>query len=89
MFNALSRIITEEGLLTLWRGCGPTIIRAMVVNAAQLASYSQAKQGLMSTGIKRRLNDDNNIICFRSNYVHYLSQFVHPGKSCSEKSSTF
>lgn len=50
VFNALSRIIRDEGVLTLWRGCGPTIIRAMVVNAAQLASYSQAKQGLFSTG---------------------------------------
>jgi len=50
VFNALSRIVSEEGLFTLWRGCGPTIVRAMVVNAAQLASYSQAKQGLMSTG---------------------------------------
>ncbi|XP_067658187.1 mitochondrial 2-oxoglutarate/malate carrier protein-like [Haliotis asinina] len=50
VFNALSRIVTEEGVVTLWRGCMPTVGRAMVVNAAQLASYSQAKQGLMSTG---------------------------------------
>lgn len=50
VFNALTRIVSEEGVLTLWRGCGPTIVRAMVVNAAQLASYSQAKQGLYSTG---------------------------------------
>lgn len=50
VFNALYRITKEEGVLTLWRGCGPTVIRAMVVNAAQLASYSQAKQLVMSTG---------------------------------------
>lgn len=49
VFNALSRITSEEGVLTLWRGCIPTIGRAMVVNAAQLASYSQAKQLLLST----------------------------------------
>ncbi|CAH1772442.1 unnamed protein product [Owenia fusiformis] len=49
-FNALSRITSEEGILTLWRGAGPTMVRAMVVNAAQLASYSQAKQTLKSTG---------------------------------------
>ena len=55
VFDALSRIVSEEGLLTLWRGCGPTIARAMVVNAAQLASYSQAKQGLVSTGVCRCL----------------------------------
>lgn len=50
VFNALVRITREEGLLVLWRGTIPTIGRAMVVNAAQLASYSQAKEALMSTG---------------------------------------
>lgn len=50
VFNALYRITTEEGVLTLWRGCLPTVARAMVVNAAQLASYSQAKQLVLSTG---------------------------------------
>lgn len=36
----------------LWRlqGCTPTVLRAMVVNAAQLATYSQAKQFLLTTG---------------------------------------
>lgn len=50
VFDALIRITREEGVLTLWRGCIPTIGRAMVVNAAQLASYSQAKEMLLSTG---------------------------------------
>ncbi|XP_076358006.1 mitochondrial 2-oxoglutarate/malate carrier protein-like isoform X1 [Tachypleus tridentatus] len=49
VFDALIRITREEGVLTLWRGCIPTIGRAMVVNAAQLASYSQAKQFILST----------------------------------------
>ncbi len=31
------------------QGCGPTVVRAMVVNAAQLATYSQAKQFLLTT----------------------------------------
>lgn len=44
IFDALMRIYREEGLFTLWRGAVPTMGRAMVVNAAQLASYSQAKQ---------------------------------------------
>ena len=34
----------------LFQGTGPTVARAMVVNAAQLATYSQAKQILLSTG---------------------------------------
>jgi len=48
--NALARIVKEEGVATLWRGAIPTMGRAMVVNAAQLASYSQAKQSLVATG---------------------------------------
>lgn len=50
IFDALFRITKEEGVLTLWRGTVPTMGRAMVVNAAQLASYSQAKEILMGTG---------------------------------------
>lgn len=44
--NALVRISREEGVLTLWRGCIPTMGRAMVVNMVQLASYSQVKSYL-------------------------------------------
>ncbi|XP_071545740.1 mitochondrial 2-oxoglutarate/malate carrier protein-like [Panulirus ornatus] len=50
VFDALIRMTREEGLFTLWRGAIPTMGRAMVVNAAQLASYSQAKQALLGTG---------------------------------------
>ncbi|CAG0897620.1 unnamed protein product [Darwinula stevensoni] len=58
VFDALFRITREEGVLTLWRGALPTIGRAMVVNAAQLASYSQAKQILLGTGYFQ-----DNILC--------------------------
>ncbi|KAF7231735.1 solute carrier family 25 member 11 [Nothobranchius furzeri] len=34
----------------LWRWCVPTMARAVVVNAAQLASYSQSKQALLDSG---------------------------------------
>lgn len=50
VFNALARIYKEEGLATMWRGATPTIVRAMVVNAAQLATYSQAKQAILTSG---------------------------------------
>lgn len=50
VFDALIRITREEGVLTLWRGVIPTMGRAMVVNAAQLASYSQAKELLITYG---------------------------------------
>ena len=32
VFDAFSRIIKEEGVPALWRGCGPTIVRAMATN---------------------------------------------------------
>ncbi|CAI2722644.1 unnamed protein product [Schistosoma spindalis] len=50
VFNALTRIAREEGVLTLWRGAVPTMGRAAVVNGAQLATYSQAKQKLLEVG---------------------------------------
>ena len=48
VFNALTRIVKEEGVATLWRGATPTIARAIVVNAAQLGTYSQAKESAKS-----------------------------------------
>jgi len=50
VFNAVYRVYKEEGLTALWRGSAPTVARAMVVNAAQLATYSQAKQAILTTG---------------------------------------
>lgn len=46
VFNALSRIAKEEGVATLWEGAVPTIARAVLLNAGQLAVYSQAKEQL-------------------------------------------
>lgn len=48
-FDAIFRIAKEEKIVTLWKGAAPTVIRAMVVNGAQLASYSQAKENLLAT----------------------------------------
>ena len=46
VFNAISRIIKEEGVLTLWRGSTPTVFRAMSMNLGMLAPYDQAKETL-------------------------------------------
>ena len=32
----------QEGALALWKGAGPTIIRAMALNMGMLASYDQS-----------------------------------------------
>lgn len=50
VFNALARVTREEGITTLWRGTGPTVGRAMVLNMAQLGTYEQAKESLYATG---------------------------------------
>jgi solute carrier family 25 oxoglutarate transporter 11 len=43
IMNALWRVGSEEGVLTYWRGVGPTVARAMVVCATQLSTYDHAK----------------------------------------------
>ncbi|KAK6734898.1 hypothetical protein RB195_018223 [Necator americanus] len=65
VIDALFRIAKEEGILTWFRGCGPTVIRAMVVNAAQLATYSHAKQLILAT---KRVKD--GIFC------HFLASMI-------------
>ncbi|KAK6734777.1 hypothetical protein RB195_018146 [Necator americanus] len=44
VFHALYHIVKFEGATTLYRGCSPTVVRCMVLNATQLSTYSQAKQ---------------------------------------------
>lgn len=48
VFEAWVRIAREEGVTVLWRGAVATMGRAMVVNAAQLGTYSQTKEMLKS-----------------------------------------
>ncbi|CAF1235496.1 unnamed protein product [Rotaria sp. Silwood1] len=54
VFDALVRITREEGVFKLWRGAIPTATRAMIVNAAQMPTYSQAKQAIMSAGLMQQ-----------------------------------
>jgi len=41
--NAMSRVISEEGFFSLWKGANPTIVRAMVLNLGMLAPYDYCK----------------------------------------------
>lgn len=57
--DAMARTVREEGVKTLWRGCIPTVSRAMILNAAQLASYAHIKQMLLAS----KYNFKDNIFC--------------------------
>lgn len=41
--DALRRIIKTEGILALWSGATPTVVRAMATNFGQLAFFSESK----------------------------------------------
>ena len=51
--EALMRVVREEGVLALWRGCGPTVNRAMIVTASQMAVYDKTKATILDrSGMK-------------------------------------
>lgn len=64
--DALTTIAREEGIVAgLWRGILPTINRAMIVTAGQLATYDQFKEMLLATGK------------FREGYLtHFTASFL-------------
>lgn len=50
MMDAVRQIVRAEGVSGLWAGVGPTCARAVVVNAAELASYDWCKGQLGARG---------------------------------------
>lgn len=55
---AYSIIAKQEGVAALWTGLGPNVVRNSVMNAAELASYDQIKESLLSSGLFQ-----DNITC--------------------------
>eukprot|EP01016_Furgasonia_blochmanni_P054358 TRINITY_DN8948_c0_g1_i2.p1 TRINITY_DN8948_c0_g1~~TRINITY_DN8948_c0_g1_i2.p1 ORF type:complete len:328 (+),score=45.21 TRINITY_DN8948_c0_g1_i2:75-986(+) len=53
--DAFVRIIREEGVLALWRGSAPTVLRAVLANFSTLAPYDEVKERLNHW---RRTKDD-------------------------------
>jgi len=64
-FDALFRMVREEGTSSLARGVGPNVFRAILMNASQLASYDFFKAELLKTGYFH-----DNIIC------HFTASFA-------------
>jgi solute carrier family 25 oxoglutarate transporter 11 len=46
VFNALGRIVKEEGVTALWKGAVPTMTRAISLNMAMMVSYEESKERL-------------------------------------------
>lgn len=56
--DAFIRIVREEGLFELWKGVGPTMVRAMALNLGMLGPYDQSKEilsKLMGDGMSTNL----------------------------------
>lgn len=56
VIDAFSRIVREEGFLSLWKGCAPTVVRAMSLNLGMLVSYDESKERLEKRLGKERAN---------------------------------
>lgn len=61
--DALTRMVKEEGVLSLWRGSGPTILRAVSMNLGMLATYDQVKEMLNE---RKGTTDDVSTRCISS-----------------------
>lgn len=64
-FDALFRMVREEGASSLGRGVGPNVFRAILMNASQLASYDFFKAELLKTSYF-----EDNIAC------HFTASFA-------------
>lgn len=51
--DALVRIVREDGVAGLFRGAGPTVVRAMALNMGMLASNDQAKEMIENAGFEK------------------------------------
>ncbi|KAG7020242.1 Mitochondrial uncoupling protein 4, partial [Cucurbita argyrosperma subsp. argyrosperma] len=51
--DAITKMSKQEGITSLWRGSSLTVNRAMIVTAAQLASYDQIKETILEKGVMK------------------------------------
>jgi solute carrier family 25 oxoglutarate transporter 11 len=51
--DAMMRIVKEDGIAGLFRGGGPTVVRAMALNMGMLASNDQAKEMIQAAGFEK------------------------------------
>lgn len=55
-FDGLRRILNDEGVPALYRGCGPTVMRAGLVTSSQIVTYEETKAAVLRAGYKDNLS---------------------------------
>jgi solute carrier family 25 uncoupling protein 27 len=73
MTDAFYRIIKEEGVVSLWKGVGPNVQRAALVNLGELATYDQSKEFVVSLGLPLLTTDSVITHTFASVMSGYAS----------------
>lgn len=63
--EGVARMSREEGISSLFRGLGPNIVRAMLMNASQLATYDFFKNTLLSSGFY----DEGTFLHFSASFM--------------------
>lgn len=51
--DAFVKIVKDEGAVGLFKGCGPTVVRAMALNMGMFASNEAAKDAMASMGLAK------------------------------------
>lgn len=64
-FDGFFRVVKEEGVASLFRGLGPNVARAILMNASQLATYDVFKNSL----INLKVMDDGLGLHFASSFL--------------------
>jgi solute carrier family 25 uncoupling protein 8/9 len=67
--QCLSKIAAEEGLAGLYTGLGPNLARNCVINAAELASYDQIKQTVLTNNLLSDAPHTHMICAFGAGFV--------------------
>ncbi|KAL8142863.1 hypothetical protein V2J09_015895 [Rumex salicifolius] len=79
-FHALSRIVSDEGVLALWKGAGPTVVRAMALNMGMLASYDQSVE-LMRDNLG--LGETATVVAYANDLLALVSPIVSGASAVS------
>jgi solute carrier family 25 uncoupling protein 8/9 len=67
--QCLSKIAAEEGLAGLYTGLSPNLARNCIINAAELASYDQIKQTVLSSNLLSDAPHTHMICAFGAGFV--------------------